>query len=227
MKLRSVVIIGAAFAMAAMIQTAQASLTLDQFEAGGTLSEGGLTFTGVTPSTPPSGLTGLNLDVSVSESGGVVYLTYSGNLALGSTGPASADILLQYTVTGGPISMIDQSYVGSGQGGLLAIDETAATGGFAGTVVGYSHLQVGDFSDPPAEPLQGDTLIINPSQSLLYVTKDINFSITSTNGGLITISAVSQSYHPVPEISTVLAGALLLLPLGASTLRILRRNRMA
>jgi hypothetical protein len=32
---------------------------------------------------------------------------------------------------------------------------------------------------------------------------------------------------PVPEASTVIAGALLLLPFGASTLRILRRNRMA
>jgi hypothetical protein len=32
---------------------------------------------------------------------------------------------------------------------------------------------------------------------------------------------------PVPEPTTIIAGALLLLPLGASTLRILRRNRMA
>ena len=32
---------------------------------------------------------------------------------------------------------------------------------------------------------------------------------------------------PVPEATTMIAGALLLLPLGASTLRILRRNRMS
>ena len=32
---------------------------------------------------------------------------------------------------------------------------------------------------------------------------------------------------PVPEPTTMIAGALLLLPLGASTLRILRRNRMS
>jgi hypothetical protein len=30
---------------------------------------------------------------------------------------------------------------------------------------------------------------------------------------------------PVPEATTIIAGALLLLPLGASTLRILRRQR--
>jgi hypothetical protein len=32
---------------------------------------------------------------------------------------------------------------------------------------------------------------------------------------------------PVPEPATMIAGALLLLPFGASTLRILRRNRAA
>ena len=32
---------------------------------------------------------------------------------------------------------------------------------------------------------------------------------------------------PVPETTTVIAGMLLLLPLGASTLRILRQNRVA
>jgi hypothetical protein len=31
----------------------------------------------------------------------------------------------------------------------------------------------------------------------------------------------------VPEASTIIAGVLLVLPFGASTLRILRRNRMA
>lgn len=38
---------------------------------------------------------------------------------------------------------------------------------------------------------------------------------------------VQLPLQPVPEASTMLAGALLLLPLGASTLRVLRRNRMA
>jgi hypothetical protein len=37
---------------------------------------------------------------------------------------------------------------------------------------------------------------------------------------------VNTSVTAVPEASTVLAGALLLLPLGAGTIRILRRNRM-
>jgi hypothetical protein len=36
-----------------------------------------------------------------------------------------------------------------------------------------------------------------------------------------------QDVPPVPEPSTYLAGALLLLPFGASAIRVLRRNREA
>jgi len=39
--------------------------------------------------------------------------------------------------------------------------------------------------------------------------------------------AQDQLVIVVPETSTVIAGALLLLPFGASTLRILRKNRVA
>ena len=46
--------------------------------------------------------------------------------------------------------------------------------------------------------------------------------------GTATPNGDSQSFVvPVPEPTTVIAGLLLLLPLGASTLRIIRRNRMA
>jgi hypothetical protein len=47
------------------------------------------------------------------------------------------------------------------------------------------------------------------------------YSIPNINGTLTVALA------PVPEASTIIAGMLLLLPLGASSLRILRRNRMA
>ena len=38
---------------------------------------------------------------------------------------------------------------------------------------------------------------------------------------------VSYNLSPVPEPTTVIAGALLLLPFGASTLRLLRKHRTA
>jgi len=39
------------------------------------------------------------------------------------------------------------------------------------------------------------------------------------------VSPDGQSYVVVPEPTTMIAGALLLLPFGASTLRVLRRHR--
>jgi hypothetical protein len=73
----------------------------------------------------------------------------------------------------------------------------------------------------------GANLYVDPAQTTLYVIKDIAMS-TSQSVPLTTISVVSQSFHQtvVPEPSTVVAGALLLLPFGVSTLRILRKNKV-
>jgi hypothetical protein len=38
---------------------------------------------------------------------------------------------------------------------------------------------------------------------------------------------VQQSFHQVPEPTTIIAGVLLLLPFGASTVRILRKRQTA
>jgi hypothetical protein len=56
-----------------------------------------------------------------------------------------------------------------------------------------------------------------------------NYSLWASNGGGYTLSSDGgvATITAVPEASTVIAGALLLLPFGASTLRILRRNRTA
>jgi hypothetical protein len=211
--------------MVAMVQTVQASLTLGQLAAGGTISIDDKTFSGF--SYQVSGLTSFNpnqIIVTATESGGIDYLTWSGNISLVSGGIASADLKLNYIViaSGGTINKIDQAYDGSAINGLLAVDESANIGAFGGTQVGYSHLQIGDMSDPPPEA--GDILNIVPPETALYVTKDIGFGVTSAHGGFITISQVTQSFHQVPEPTTMIAGALLLLPFGASTLRILRKR---
>ena len=73
----------------------------------------------------------------------------------------------------------------------------------------------------------GDILNIVPPETALYVTKDIALGVISPNGGFITISQVTQSFHQVPEPATMIAGALLLLPFGASTLRVLRKRQTA
>ena len=139
---------------------------------------------------------------------GVYYLTYAGNISLVSgSGPVTADLLLNYTVTAtaGQIVMIDQYYAGSAQGtngAFLAVDETARVGP---VVVANSHLMVGDLSDPPAEfGIGGDNLNINPGQTTLDVTKDISLGLV--DGGLITISKVAQSFHQgVPDGGSTVA----------------------
>jgi hypothetical protein len=232
MKLRNTVLIGAAVAMAAMLQTAQAVLTdslADLTSATGTynsLSIGDKTFSdfGYTA----SALTGFDAaDVKVTASvdaSGVYYLTWSGNVAaLASLTPTTGDLLLNYKVSAsaGVIATIDQGYTGSG---IIKVDETVSPSSGGVPIVGSSHLDAFDMSDPPAEA--NDLLHLITPGSVLYVTKDIGLAALPGND-FATISQVEQSFEQVPEPTTVLAGALLLLPLGASTLRILRRNRMS
>jgi hypothetical protein len=199
--------------------------TLANLANGGTLSIDDKIFSGF--NYQASGLTFFDpnqIIVTATENGGIDYLTWSGNISLVSSGIASADLLLNYIVTANPgaINMIDQSYTGRAQNGLLAVDETAATGAFGGIVVGYSHLQVGYSSDPPAGTVSGDNLNINPSQSVLYVTKDIALAVISPNGGSISIVQVEQSFHQVPEPSAMLLGSL-----GGGLLLFLRLRRQA
>jgi hypothetical protein len=198
--------------------------TLAGLTNGGTLSIDDKIFSGF--SYKPSDLTSFDpsqIIVTATESGGIDYLTWSGHITFGSDDFGTADLLLNYIVTstGKPIDLIDQSYTGIATNGLLAIDETAATGAFGGTVVGYSHLEIGDTNDPPGETVQGDNLIINPSQSVLYVTKDIGFAVFP-GGGSITIDQVEQSFHQVPEPSAMLLGSL-----GGGLLLLLRLRRQA
>jgi hypothetical protein len=217
----------AASATSVFAQGTQGSTLAALVANNGTLSIDDKIFSGF--SYQASGLTAFDASqiiVTATQVGQIDYLTWSGNISLVSGGIASADLLLNYIVTANPgaIGMIDQSYTGRSQNGLLAVDETAATGAFGGTVVGYSHLEVGYSSDPPAGTVAGDNLIINPSQSVLYVTKDIALAVISPTGGggSITIDQVEQSFHQVPEPSAMLLGSL-----GGGLLLFLRLRRQA
>jgi hypothetical protein len=221
------IVIFAVTTMVAMIQTAQASLTLAQLAAGQTLSIGDKTFSGF--GYTASGLTSFdpnNIKVTATESGGIDYLTWSGNISLVSGGFATADLLLNYVVTANPglISMIDQRYIGSVANGSLLINETATS---AGAPTAHSQLSVNDGSDPntyPGGPFdvgENDLLSIAPPQSTLHVTKDLAFVVLS-NGGSITILEVEQSFHQVPEPSAMLLGSL-----GGGLLLVLRLRRQS
>jgi hypothetical protein len=193
---------------------------------GGTLGIDNLTFSGF--SYQASGLTSFDpsaITVTASESGGVGYLTWTGNISLASAA-AAGDLVLMYTVTAnlGAISMIDQMYTGNATNGTILIDETATS---LGAPTAYSQLSAG-FGTPvvsqpdpyPNGPYtigENENLSVAPAQSTLYVTKDISLT-TSPSGGSITLTQVEQSFHPVPEPNTMLLGSLgggLLLLLGS------------
>jgi hypothetical protein len=169
-----------------------------------------------------SGLTNFDaskIQVNASVADGIYYLTWAGDMSLVSSGPdaVTADLLLKYrvTATSGLINMIDQLYTGSAspQGGaFLSVDETVKAGG---VIVANSHLDGSDLSDPFAE--RGDNLEVDPGQSTLRVTKDIGFAVV--NGGFVTVSEVSQSFHQVPEASTMIMLSLGLTLLGIVTFR--------
>jgi hypothetical protein len=246
MKLRNMVIVVATVTMAATIQTVQASYTDnlgDLVNNDGSLTVDNITFSGF--SDTPTTLYNYNpadITVTASESDGVAYLTFVGTIeAYGTSVPlagAGGDLLLGYNVTTTghtAISSIDQLYTGAAVNGTLLITENVYSPGAP-----TAQSQLSDGFGPPVinqpNPYPfglsgpGSLLSIVPPQTTLTVSKDISMTL---NGGSsvaeVDISEIQQSWHlvAVPEASTVMAGALLLLPLGASTLRILRRNRMA
>jgi hypothetical protein len=65
----------------------------------------------------------------------------------------------------------------------------------------------------------------NPSTFPVYSDTWLKPDLNNSQGLLYNNSTPSSHVVPVPETTSLLAGALLLLPLGASTLRIVRRNR--
>ncbi len=243
MKTISATVIVVALAMVATIQTAQASITLGELVSNsGSLTVGDKTFSGFSW-TATGGTDGIRaalndqasgLYVSAFVNNGVYYLDFSGMINVNNlTGDndVTGDLKLDYTVTvntpGNGIDMIDQNYTHNAipgvAGNQITISETVKSGV---TIVGNSLLTLNplDLSDPATE--YGDNLYFAP-KSELDVTKDIQ--IAAAAGQLVGLSEVQQSFHQtaVPEPSTVVAGALLLLPFGISTLRILRKKMVS
>jgi hypothetical protein len=238
MKLLNEVIVVAAVAMVAMTQRAQAAYdfgttaTLYQLEntSGGELTIGDKVFSDFT-STEFNMVAGngdpADIQVTVSQVGSSYFLKWTGDIAEVLGGEPAGDLTLGYTVaaTDGEIYAIDQSYTGTSganPGTILSVAETATIPGTT-TVAATSDLNATIISTS----YTATGAILNPAQAALDISKDINLYAGNNPNNFLDISVVEQSFEQVPEASTVLAGALLLLPLGASTLRILRRNRIA
>lgn len=233
-KLASMVAVGAAFAMSFASVASATEIgyqdTLANLVQGGSIAIGDKTFSGFTyQNTGLNGFDASQINVVASiDQDGVYYLTYNGQIALGGTGQLFGDLLLGYTVTAsqGAIYGIDQSYTGSSRNGILAVDETVRIGG--GVVVANSRLSTEDLSDPGDFSLEAgpDQLVINPARQVLYVTKDIQFFISTSENqvGLVTISQVQQSFH---QTSVPDGGSMLILFGSALSLLGLIRSRIA
>ena len=130
--------------------------------------------------------------------GGATILTGSG-----ASGNTMNDVLIQLV---GSVTMT------SGQTFTVAHDD-----GLTLSINGSSVIDV----PGPTSPTVTTVTYTGPSGTfgfnLLYAEVD----------GAPAVLNVDLPFQPVPEPTTVIAGALLLLPFGVSTFRILRRNRMA
>jgi hypothetical protein len=243
MKLKNTMLLVAAVGMTTMIQTAQASYdwgttaTLAQLEnIGGTAATSGgyLTIGDKTFSNFSSLATTLfdgsgqpaNITVTASQVGSTYLLTWVGEVAtIAGGGNDLGDLKLGYSVTAtdGKIFAIDQSYTGTANPlpGEVSIAENVYHPGTVSNPVASSQLT--QFITGTGYTAVG--AILQPALPSVDVVKDIQ--LISPSGDAVSISVVEQSFEQVPEASTILAGALLLLPLGASTLRILRKSPVA
>lgn len=78
---------------------------------------------------------------------------------------------------------------------------------------------------------QGSWAAFVPSDNAVYIEETVGpytiYNAVNDSGASITYQITPQIHNAVPEPTTMIAGALLLLPFGASTLRILRKARAA
>jgi hypothetical protein len=192
---------------------AQATSLADLLQ-GGTVSAGDKTFGNfsfvcLTGNCAAEGITPANITVLPSFVDGTGYLEFGGDMISAS----AVDFLLRYSVSAsaGLIDMIDQSFnlSNGGTGGTIVIGEDVRLGSFQGQIVANSSISFvfnggSDLQDPIAE--QGDDLIVNPPQTIVFVTKDVNLSPNA--GGIVGTSLLTQSFHQIPEpTSLILLGA--------------------
>ena len=128
------------------------------------------------------------------------------------TAPSAGSYLISATFQGD-----DVGYTTTGVDVLVG-----GTPSFAGVVNGFEHV-------PGGPATSGSSPITSWSSTPVHLSagEPVDFMVT-TDGKFDNDSTGLQALvTAVPEPTTLIAGALLLLPFGASTLRILRRNRVA
>jgi len=138
-------------------------------------------------------------------------------------------------VNNGPDAISQASFSGFGGGSFVSAGTTSLsaaaffgvafgatpTGGAGGSFNLLTPAGAASFNE-----IDSNVAGSNTSQFLYVITTARAFA-TSSGRTIDGITSQGATLAPVPEPSTVVAGALLLLPLGASALRVIRKNRTA
>jgi hypothetical protein len=167
------------------------------------------TFSALIPGVSGSGITYIPSDFQNTPLNTQVGFLQTAGGTISSSDPAS--ISQSFTAPAAGTYDLSFSYAGRSYDG--------GTTTFAVSVDGH----VVDILSPSSgQPLTSQSFDI----SLVGGNNSLAFTATGVSGNDETAFIDHVSVTSVPEASTVIAGALLLLPFGASTLRILRRNRV-
>jgi hypothetical protein len=127
--------------------------------------------------------------------------------------PSRTAPIVAFSPTPQPFLFLDEA------NGNMAYSDPALSSGGVDRMVTF--LITGYMSDPG----NTDNQFVNFTDGPHYVIAFEDGSDFDFNDLVVEVKGVAPV--PVPEPTTMIAGALLLLPFGASTLRILRRNRAA
>jgi hypothetical protein len=174
----------------------------------------GFTITGIGDGTA-NNLYGIEFSGGLSQSGigtSDWQLHYSVTIASGYNNLIS-DIHQHANFNGTPLSLVNVTEdVLNAPGGIEVAKSNLGEG------INYAYL---DTTDPAAE--LNDTLVLSTPLQQVWISKDIQLIGLGPNEYAV-VSIIDQRFSQVPEPTTMIAGALLLLPFGASTLRILRKR---
>jgi hypothetical protein len=115
----------------------------------------------------------------------------------------------------------------------LSVNNSTAAGLLQNAIWGFQSQIPIDPTNPYvilADGAIGAGNVLNPSGGAFGVERLVLYDPNNNDGlvpGWNLTSGRQNQLAPVPEPTTLISGALMLLPFGASTLRILRRNRAA